>query len=245
MKSTKILLSITLFFLIGTSFPSIGSTITKPQKACRDLAFNPSSETSMYISAFLARYGDAYRPVTKEDYQKLLFGLCMEEISAAERASSLDKLDLYLFSARGHWIDILGYPVEMAENIARDYYRALHNIQPEKEVLYPKLPANPTNEEKMSALEKYASQKLLRGMPIKDHCEFMAKKMPNNELPADNLKRIAVHVCEGVMTMNFTKGKHGISGKTAMDIVGKEYGKNSNEYRYFEHITNMAFSESK
>ncbi|MBV8045071.1 hypothetical protein [Pluralibacter sp.] len=255
MQRTKITLAIGLVILTLGPLTSLAATSnphrTKAQEGCKELAFSPSSEDSIAITTFIARNGDAYRPVTKDDYQSLLFGLCMEEISAAERASSLDDLDLYLFTARSHWINILLSPAVKAEDIARDYYRALHNIpiksqtKMKEEIPYPELRPNAIQDEKIAALEKYSRQKLLKGRTIENHCKSISSSMPNKEIPEDSLRKMAIRVCEGVMAINFTQGKHGISRGTAMDIAEKTYGKNSDEYRYFEQVTRLAFLESQ
>ncbi|CQR23435.1 Uncharacterised protein [Yersinia enterocolitica] len=45
--------------------------------------------------------------------------------------------------------------------------------------------------------------------------------------------------------MNFTKNKHGISGAEAMRITENIYKKGTVEYRYLDHVTSLAFSESQ
>lgn len=87
------------------------------------------SESSIYATRFVATYGDAYQQVTKKDYQNLIARVCAEGLSAAQKYNNLSDLDMFLFSMRSHWIDILGTPVMDAETISRKYFRAMHGIE--------------------------------------------------------------------------------------------------------------------
>lgn len=87
------------------------------------------SGSSIYATKFIATYGDAYRPATKEDYQNLIARVCADGLSAAQQHNNLNDLDMFLFSMRSHWIGILGTPVMDAEEIARKYFRAMHGIE--------------------------------------------------------------------------------------------------------------------
>ncbi|WP_437609689.1 hypothetical protein [Erwinia sp. V71] len=109
---------------------------------------------------------------------------------------------------------------------------------------YPSLPQSATVDQKLAAIEEYASKKKLRGMTIKDHCKRITREMPSKENPSIELKNLAMQLCEGVMTMNFTKNKHGIDAKIALESIEKKYKKNSTEYRYLEQTANLAYSES-
>lgn len=250
MRNNITLPLLSLSFFISIAFPASSSGADNSKiilkdaiNSCRNLVVE--SANSIYADRFIGIYGDAYRGLTKGDYQKLIATVCNEGIAAAEKYKSKDDLDVFLFSMRRYWVDTLGSPVFSVEEISRNYYRALHSIKTKEEALYPELPINPSPEEKITALERYSSQKLLRGMPIKEHCEFMAKDMPDKSIPSDELRKTAILTCEGVMAMSFTKNKHGISGINALKSVSNTYGKDTIEYRYMETTINRAFSESK
>lgn len=120
--------------LLSIAVPSPSNAGQKTDKHIED-AINScanlvtKSERSIYATRFVATYGDAYQPVTKKDYQNLIARVCAEGLSAAQKYNNLNDLDMFLFSMRSHWIDILGTPVMDAETISRKYFRAIHGIE--------------------------------------------------------------------------------------------------------------------
>ncbi|MGE4858171.1 hypothetical protein [Yersinia enterocolitica] len=242
------LLYLSFLLSVGYSSSSHGSKVVNKNlgeaiNSCKKLSID--SGQGIYAARFIANYGDAYHSVTRRDYQNLIANLCSEGILAAEKYKDIGELELFLFSMRSHWINILGAPVESVETISRNYFRSIHGIKAQEDTPYPILSKNPTTEERVNALEKYANQKTLRGIPIKQHCERITKNMPNGSMPSEDLKKSAIQICVGVMTMNFTKNKHGIDSAEAMRIADNIYKKGTIEYRYLDLVTSLSFSESK
>lgn len=132
MRNILHLLAFVSFISIAAPSPSYAGQKTDKYiedaiNSCANLV--NESERSIYATRFIATYGDAYRPVTKKDYQNLIARVCAEGLSAAQKYNNLNDLDMFLFSMRSHWIDILGTPVMDAETISRRYFKAMHGIE--------------------------------------------------------------------------------------------------------------------
>lgn len=242
---TKIVFSITPFLLAifqSAAAENKSSTLAHSNavESCATLADRSTKELGVYAE---------HSGIPIKQWRKIVGVMCMNGITAARDAGSEKELDEYWYVMKQKYFDAnagaLAAPLDPAWSISKKYFQSIHGIKEKEAPPYPSLSKNPTAEEKVAAVEEYASKKLLRGMPIKHHCEFMTEKMPNGNPPLESLRSAAIRTCEGVMIHNFTKGKHGISGVTAMNIIEKTYGKNSNEYRYFDHVTHLAFSESQ
>lgn len=211
----------------------------KAVEKCADLT--NKSVTDLGVSA-------QYQGLSLQQWRKIVGSMCLNGITAARDAKSKDDLDTYWLGLKQNYIDaqagVLSTPLDAAWSISQDYFFSIHGIKAKEDTDYPELPENPTSEEKIAAIEKYSSQKMLRGIPIKAHCEKISESMPNKSAPPPELKKVALQICEGVMTMNFTKNKHGLSGEKALEITKKSYNPNSIEYKYIKQVINISYSES-
>lgn len=230
------------------SFPSISapSILETATSECDSLAKNESENWSLWASG---------QGLTKSDIGRLVTNLCYSGISTAKSASKpsdLDEWQIAMFNRMSR----LGLgplntnAVQKSTKIAKRYYQQLNGVErteniDKQDAPYPSLSDGASQEQKTLALKEYASTKKINGHTISSRCEKLSASMPDNSAPSPELKRSGIQVCEGVMTMNTTNGKHGIDGITARNIAEKTYGKSSMEYRYIEQITNLAFSESK
>lgn len=194
----------------------------------------------------LARIGET--PSDIRDYVKLT---CIDAMRTAVVAKNGKELTQWKVAKtqsvwglnddrKAYQTDVINTSSEMAT----EYYYSQHP-ELEDKVAYPIVPPNSTDEQRVSAMDSYASQKKINGLSIKNHCEQLIKNVPNTDTPESTLRSEGVVACQGVMVSNVTHDKHGLSFDKSMDIAKRAYGTSSKEYAFFASVIKSADSISK
>ncbi|EOD3494355.1 hypothetical protein ACNZAM_004021 [Cronobacter malonaticus] len=228
----------------ATSSAEVSNEQNKAVLSCEKLA---KAESKNWVEWSLQK------GISSENLYRYTFSMCLNAVATAKDAKSIIQLSDWEVDAFNR-NSYLGYDalnvkaVQQAALIAKDFFNSSHGkkYQYQKpDVLYPDISKSSTEAERVDALKDFSSKKTINGITIKDRCELITKKMPDGSNPSFDVKSNAMISCEGIMVMNVTQGKHGISAEQVKNISLKAYGQNSMEYRYMEQVTKSAFSESR
>ncbi|EPF20112.1 Uncharacterised protein [Cedecea davisae] len=208
---------------------------------------------SSYADKVVEQSGDELAQIgeTPSDIRSYVKLTCIDAMRTAVLAKNVKELSQWrvakIQSVWGFNDDRKTYQsnvINTSSKMAIEYYYSQHPDS-EPAVTYPVVAPDATTDQKVSALDIYASEKKIQGSTVKNHCERLTKNVPNTDIPESTLRSEGVVACQGVMVSNVTQDKHGISFDKAMDIAKRQYGTSSKEYTFFVSVIKSANSISK
>ena len=194
---------------------------------------------SSYAEQVVEKSGDELAKIgeTPADVRSYVNLTCIDAMRTAVVAKNAKEINQWKIakvkSVWGFNDDRKAYQINVintSSEMATEYYYSQHPDQ----VIYPTVPSNATTEQKVSALELYASQKKIHGLTIKNHSTSYSILRVDGML-----------ACQGVMVANITQDQHGIPLVKALDIAERAYGKGSVEYAFLIKVIRVANSLSK
>ncbi|EOP0660162.1 hypothetical protein RIK33_000856 [Escherichia coli] len=205
---------------------------------------------SSYAEQVVEKSGDELAKIgeTPADVRSYVNLTCIDAMRTAVVAKNAKEINQWKIakvkSVWGFNDDRKAYQINVintSSEMATEYYYSQHPDQ----VIYPTVPSNATTEQKVSALELYASQKKIHGLTIKNHCEQLSQEAPKDSTSYSILRVDGMLACQGVMVANITQDQHGIPLVKALDIAERAYGKGSVEYAFLIKVIRVANSLSK